>query len=252
MPLIVKGKLIDKSSPVVCVPIVESRHEDIMDAARRLVVKNVDMVEWRADHFEGLLDADALHTALEGLKQILGDTVFLVTVRTVAEGGNADLSEQDMRELLLDIASCRCADIMDVEYFTYTDPQEVVSAIQQTGCNVIASHHDFDKTPSQGVMARLMEEMQKSDPDIIKLCVMPKCMEDVMALIGAVGQFEREYPGNVLMPISMGKLGVITRIAAQAFDSAITFASVEKESAPGQVQYERLLDAMEMIKEYYG
>lgn len=252
MPLVIKGKLIDKSAPTICVPIVERTHEDIMDAARRLVVKGVDMVEWRADHFEGLLNREALHTVLKGLKGIFSEAVLLVTVRTAAEGGNADFPPSQMRELLLDIAGSGCPDIIDMEYFTYTDPITLVGELQKTGCFVITSHHDFDKTPSQGVMVRLMEEMQKADPDIVKLCVMPKTMEDVMALIGAVGEFERENPGLVLMPISMGKLGVITRIAARAFGCAVTFAAVDKESAPGQVQYEQLREAMKLIKEYYG
>lgn len=252
MPLVIKGRLIDKSTPTVCVPIVDSAYEDIMGTARRLVIKDVAMVEWRADHFDGLTDPDRLLSALQGLKAILSDRIFLVTVRTVREGGKADLSEQEMEELLCDIAGSRCPDIVDVEYFTYSNPAGLIEKIQQTGTAVIASHHDFDKTPTQGVMVRIMEEMQKADPDIIKLCVMPKRPEDVMALLGAVGEFERSNPGLVLMPISMGKLGVITRIAAQVFGGAITFAAFDQASAPGQIRYENLIDAMEMIREYYG
>lgn len=252
MPLIIKGKLIDQKSPVVCVSITEQTYDDIIAKATRLVAKHVEMVEWRADCFEGLLDPEMLEKTLLSLKSIFKNTIFLVTIRSVKEGGRLSCDEEDMRELLLDLASKRACDIMDVEYFQFTDPSSVILGIQNCGMAVIASHHDFSKTPSAGVSLRLLEEMEKADADLYKLAFMPEKPSDLFELGKATCEFKASRPDANIIAISMGSIGALSRIAPQAFGSCVTFASVDVASAPGQVSYDKLLPLMKDIKEQCG
>lgn len=238
MPLIIKRKLIDKSSPTICVPIVEENFDDIIFAANILASKKVDMVEWRADFYNNLFDKEERDKLLNALKGIFSNIIFLVTVRTVKEGGNIDLEQNEMEELLLEIARTRCPDLIDVEYFTYANPTPMIAMIQSDGCNVIASHHDFDTTPSRQVCKRLLEEMGKADPDIIKLCCMPKNAKDVFELGIASTDYSESNPNMPMIIVSMGKEGAMTRVIPGAFASCVSFATVDKSSAPGQIEYD--------------
>lgn len=242
MPLIIKGKIIDKSSPKICVPIVERSYEDIIAMATRLTVMGTEMVEWRADFFEDLFDKEKLKKLLGALRSMFKDIIFLVTVRSIGEGGRVSMEEEDKRELLTDIARTRCPDLMDVEYFQYTRPDTLIKDIQGMGVSVITSHHDFKKTPKKSVCLRLLEQMETADADIIKLCTMPQNSGDVFELGSASNEFFEKNPGVNLIIISMGNPGVITRIAPGAFNSSVSFGSVDKTSAPGQVEYNRLKD----------
>lgn len=251
MPLVIKGKLIDKTSPVICVPIVEKNYDDIIAAATKLASKNIDMVEWRADYFDALLDEEERNKILSALKSILRSNIFLVTVRTKKEGGEAILEQDEMEKLLLSIARTRCADAIDVEYFTYANPQPLIATIQSGGALVIASHHDFEKTPSKNVCYRFLEEMGKADPDIVKLCVMPNDNSDVFELGLAGAEFNSKYPQIPTVIISMKDIGVITRIVPGAFSSCISFGAVGKTSAPGQVEYNSLKELIEVTGAFY-
>lgn len=251
MSLIIKGKIIDENNPRICIPIVERSYEDIIARATALTVKRVEMVEWRADFFEDLFNKDELTKLLGALRSMFKDTIFLVTVRTVEEGGQVAMDEDDRKSLLMDIASTRCPDLMDVEYFTYTRPEEIIKDIQSKGIGVIASHHNFNKTPKKSVCLRLLEQMESADPDAIKLCTMPLRSGDVFNLGGAADEFISERPGQPMIIIAMGNHGVITRIAPGAFGSCVTFGSVDKASAPGQVEYDKLKELVSFTGGYY-
>lgn len=250
MPIIIKGKLIDKTNPICCVPIIESNYDDIISKAIELTRLNVDMVEWRADYYEDLQDEEKLKQILSGLKNIFTNTVFLVTLRSAREGGQLDLDAEDIADLLLLISKTHCADIIDLEYFEFFSPDELIKELQLNGSTVIASYHNFEETPSKQTCIRLLETMAKADADIIKLATMPKSTNDVFALGSAVKSIDSEYDCQKII-ISMGKVGLITRIAPGAFDSCVTFGSVDKSSAPGQVNYEKLKELVNFTKNYY-
>ena len=45
----------------------------------------------------------------------------------------------------------------------------------------------------------------------------------------------------------MGDAGKITRIAGEAFSSALSFCSLERSSAPGQIQLKDATDALDAL-----
>ena len=49
--------------------------------------------------------------------------------------------------------------------------------------------------------------------------------------------------------MSMGSLGVITRMAGEVFGSSMTFGAVGQVSAPGQIPVEKLQAAMAILHE---
>ena len=83
------------------------------------------------------------------------------------------------------------------------------------GVSVIASHHDFEQTPSPEVMKMLLEKMCAGGADIVKLAVMPQNYKDVLNLLDVTAQFREENPDT-----------------APASHSARTKSRVRRDSSP--------------------
>ena len=73
--VIVRELSIGEGSPKICIPIAENNLENIIKAAEQILDSPADLVEWRADWFEYLLDfdktKDVLLTYYEYLRRFL-------------------------------------------------------------------------------------------------------------------------------------------------------------------------------------
>ena len=91
--------------------------------------------------------------------------------------------------------------------------------------------------------------MQQRGCDIGKVAVLPHDPGDVLTLLSVTWTMADRYPQTPVLTMSMGGLGLLTRMAGQVVGSCATFAMVGRPSAPGQVPVEdlqpvlRLLDA---------
>lgn len=251
MPVIVKGQMLDYGTPMVCVPVVDQKKADIIASVDALVSGGIKMIEWRADFYEALLDEGALKELLEILRDKTKETILLVTVRTSLEGGNVTLDETERIHLLEGIAKTHCADLVDVEYFTYREPTALIHTLQQHGALVIASHHNFAETPSTEHMLSALEEMARGDADVVKLAVMPQKIKDLLDLLQVTEEFHYRYKDMPLITMSMGRIGMLSRISGEIFGSCVTFGSGKEASAPGQLNYQDLEEILAMMHRYY-
>ena len=172
--------------PKICVPIVGVTKEDILAQAKALQSLPTDVVEWRIDWFENVFDFDALKDALTDLRAVLGGLPLLMTFRTSKEGGEKAIDAEDYAELNIKAAQTGLVDLIDVEVFT---GDEIVSRIireaHAAGVKVVASNHDFDKTPDKDDIVSRLRKMQAMDADIPKIAVMPRSKRDVLTLLAA-------------------------------------------------------------------
>ncbi len=245
MALIVKGRLFSKENSVICIPIVDTSYEDIIESARTIAANGIEMAEWRADFFSELMDTDRLADILLALKSIFSRTIFLVTLRSSNQGGNLSISTEELQRFLLFIGQSRCPDLIDVEYFSHVNPQALIRKIQGNGVNVIASYHDKG-SPASDVCFRLLETIYSSDPDIIKLSVTPKSSDDVFELGRGVTLFNREHHSTLAIT-GMGKYSKMTRVFPEEFCSSINFSYMEKPSCQGQIKVDKFKKIRDLL-----
>ena len=94
-----------------------------------------------------------------------------------------------------------------------------------------------------------MVAMQRAGADLPKLAVMPQSRTDVLELLAATAEMADRHPETPIITMSMGALGAVSRLAGEAFGSAMTFANPGQASAPGQVSLEvvnEVLDALHL------
>lgn len=237
----IKNIEIGSGTPKICAPIVGISKEDILEEARKLEGIPVDIVEWRIDWFEDAFDFSKVEDTLKDLRSAIGDMPLLMTFRTSKEGGEKSIEPSDYAKINIKAAETGFVDLIDVEFFTGDEiVREIIAAAHNAGVKVIASNHDFDKTPDKDEIISRLRKMQDLGADIPKIAVMPTNMHDVLTLLTATEEMHREFADRPIITISMSKIGIISRLCGEAFGSAITFGAAKKTSAPGQMDVKDL------------
>lgn len=244
----VRNVVIGAGIPKICVPVMGVTEDEILKEAKQLQQFPVDLAEWRADWYAYGNDAGKVLTVLQKLREILGETPLLFTFRTKKEGGNAEIGLDHYLELKEAVAQSGFVDLLDVELVS---GEAAVSRLVRTahacGVKVIASSHDFEKTPEKEEIIRRLCTMQQLDADILKIAVMPRCRADVFTLLTATEEMYTNYADRPVVTMSMGSDGVVSRLCGELSGSAITFGAAGKASAPGQMRVEKLAQILREI-----
>ena len=234
--------------PKICVPIVGVTREEILAAAENIKSTKADVVEWRVDWYEDIFDFTKTEATMQALREVLGEMPILFTFRTSKEGGEKAIETEAYVELNQNAAKTGLVDLVDVEAFTGDDVvKAVVETAHENGVKLIASNHDFHKTPAKEEIVSRLRKMQELGADIPKIAVMPQNKKDVLTLLAATEEMVSEYADRPIITMSMSGTGVISRLCGEIFGSALTFGAVGKVSAPGQIEIEDLTTVLGLL-----
>ena len=227
--VVVRNVKIGEGIPKICVPIVGITREEILESGKNIGAIGADVVEWRADWFEDVF-------------------VFEKVEETAKEGGEKAIEKQAYVELNQKAAKTGYIDMVDVEAFTGDDAvTAIVKAAHECGVKVVASNHDFHKTPAKEEIVSRLRKMQESGADIPKIAVMPQNKKDVLTLLAATEEMYSEYADRPIITMSMAGTGVVSRLCGEVFGSALTFGAAGKASAPGQMGVEDLKTVLSLL-----
>lgn len=250
MSIVVRGCHIGEGRPKVIIPIVETTESKILERALEFSKLRTDCVEWRVDWFEQCNDTRSVVSCLQKLRVALKDKLLLVTFRTKDEGGEVSLSHSEYLDFINMVIDTDCADLIDIEFFTAgNDIRRLINNAHSSGVVVVCSSHDFQKTPDKSELVSRMVKMQQVGADLPKVAVMPHDSTDVLTLLSATIEMKNKYFATPIITISMGKLGVPSRLCGEVFGSAMTFASAGDSSAPGQISLDAINSVLDSITE---
>ena len=225
---------IGAGAPKIIVPIVGVTKKDIIDEAKTFDSIPVDVVEWRVDWFEHVFEFDKVEEVLKELREALGNIPILMTFRTSKEGGEK--------------AQTGYVDFVDVEIFTGDEiVKKIIDGVHAAGVKVVASNHDFHKTPAKSDIIYRLRKMQDMGADIPKIAVMPQNKRDVLTLLAATEEMVTDYADRPVITMSMAGTGVISRLCGEVFGSSMTFGAAKKASAPGQMGVEDLSTVLGLL-----
>lgn len=236
--------------PKICVPITAVTLKQAVEQAEYMagdLRADIDLAEFRIDYLKDVKKPEFLAKALKEVKEALSDLPLLCTFRTLKEGGETMASEQEYEEILLRCVQSEAVDLIDVEIFRGAELfEKIVCEAHKKNIYVIGSNHDFSSTPAKDEMVSRLMMMERAGADIAKIAVMPRDREDVLALLGvcSIAGTCMDIP---VIAISMGKMGIISRLSGELFGSCITFGSCQKASAPGQIAAEKLREILELL-----
>jgi 3-dehydroquinate dehydratase-1 len=236
-------KWFGRDRPVVCVPIVAATLDEACAVAGQIAPLAPDAVELRADYL-----ADTSPEAIAALLARLAtyDLPILFTNRVASEGGARAQDEEARIAALVAAIESGVPALVDVELATPSAQRDrVLAAGKRRGVPVLLSFHHFGETPPDEELLAHVAAMQAAGADAAKLAVMPRAAGDVTRLLTLCRAIAGGAAGDIAIPLaamSMGALGMITRVLGHRAGSALTFAALTPGggSAPGQLSVEEL------------
>lgn len=248
MALKIKNLILGEGRPKICVPITAVDETELLEQLEEIQKSCFDLLEWRADFFEEIENKESRKQAAELIRQRFPEISLLFTFRTKKEGGERELSEEAYEKLYDSILEARLADILDVELFAGEKTvKTVLERAKQKSVPVLLSNHDFEKTPPKEEMKERLLKMDRLGADILKIAVMPQTAEDILTLLSVCEEM-KGLTKKPVVAISMGKLGLVSRLSGGVFGSAVTFGCAGKSSAPGQIEAEKLMEILELFE----
>lgn len=244
----VKGLRLGEGRPKICVSLVGKTNKQIIEEAKYLKKLKLDLVEWRADHYEFVKDLNRVKELLKQLREEIKDLPILFTFRSKKEGGEKEISIEYYIELNKVVVDTKKIDLIDIELFMGDDiVKDIVTYAHNNNIKVVISNHDFDKTPEQKEIITRLCKMQDLGADLPKIAVMPKSTKDVLTLLCATNEMITEHAKRPIITMSMGDIGLVSRISGETFGSALTFGAAKKASAPGQIAVQDLYEVLNLI-----
>lgn len=240
-----RGVTIGGGMPKICVPVMGHCEAEVLASADVARLCAPDVVEWRIDWLDDLSQKN-VDTILGQLRRKFPATPLLVTYRSQEEGGEGDLEQSSYVNLLSRIIVSGQADLVDVELFSGV-MGELVEMAHHHGVCVIGSSHDFHQTPDEGEILSRLEQMMELGCDIPKIAVMPQSAQDVLILLSATELAHEKHPDLPIITMSMGQMGMVSRLCGEVFGSALTFGCAGQASAPGQVAVKELREILKLL-----
>ena len=241
-PVQLRGVTLGEGRAKVIVPVTGTTVEELVSQTTTLVGVKFDIIEWRVD----FLDVAPSPTAV--LEAAAQGRPILFTFRTHHENGNKPITSEEYRDLNIAVIDSGLVDAVDVEHhFERAVGDAIIAAAKNAGVPVVGSLHDFTATPPAEDLVRRLVEMQERGCAVAKAAVMPKNTGDVLQLMEATWTMTSQHPSTPVLTMSMGGLGLITRLSPRVTGSCATFAMVGRPSAPGQIPVEELQPILELI-----
>ncbi|MEE1113955.1 MAG: type I 3-dehydroquinate dehydratase [Eubacterium sp.] len=233
--------------PKICVPVTGKDREEIIAQTQEALRSGADLVEWRADYFEQIRDPEAALQIVATMTYILQNVPLLFTFRTAEEGGVMPLNAGEYAEIIRWAAAEPRIPIIDIEgNHAEFDAEVLTTEVHTAGKKVIASAHFFKETPKKGDMMIILDKLERTGADIIKLAVMPSDVKDVLKLMDVTAEKDAATD-RLLITMSMGELGRVTRVSGRITGSVLTFGTAGAASAPGQIPVEELRSMMQSL-----
>ena len=186
---------------------------EALKAARRLSSKDVDFLEWRADFL--------------GTGIVESKIPWIVTARHPAEGGQNAMSAHARREALLELLAT--AALVDVEIRSLGGMTRVLSEARKAGVEIIASFHDFQKTPTSARLQALVKQASDAGADVLKIATHTNTPGDVARLLDLL-----EKTPLPLAVMGMGPLGMASRVILAAAGSVLNYGWLHRPNVTGQ------------------
>lgn len=245
----VRGVKIGEGIPKITVPIVGKNDVEIIEEVQNLENAKYDLVEWRVDFYENVSDVNSVMDILIKIRTMIPKVPIIFTFRSKKEGGEKSIDFDDYIDLNIKVIESKLIDLVDVELFMGDKVvKKILNYAHKNDVKVIISNHDFEKTPSKDEIVRRLVNMIKIGGDIPKIAVMPQNQDDVLTLLSATNKIKEKYKDRPIITMSMGQLGLISRLCGQLFGSDLTFGSAGKVSAPGQIDTRDLDLVLNLLK----
>lgn len=212
--------------PAVCAVAAGSPGKRKIKKAKAL---GADMVEIRVDTFRKRDAVKIKKLFIEAKKQGLPS---ILTVRSAKEGGRFFIDEKERLALFRELTPF--SDFVDVELGEIGIIKEVTRIAKRFRKKTIVSYHNFKMTPDEKTLLRVAKKAKRAGASIVKIAALVKKREDLKTLVSVLLKEKNS------IVIGMGKKGAASRVFFPLIGSLVTYGSIDRKTAPGQLPLKEL------------
>lgn len=183
---------------------------------------------------------------LDGMKIVkedIGD-IFSASSNLIATCRPGEMDDEERAEFLIEAIESGAA-YVDIEVESRKLYREkIIEKARGRGCKVIISYHNFERTPSDEDLERIMELCVRLGGDVVKIACKSNSPSDNARLLGLLGKRKN------LIIIGMGEIGRITRVVAPLLGAPFSYASLSDNlaTAEGQLDLDHLRRLVEELR----
>ncbi|HEY0887195.1 MAG TPA: type I 3-dehydroquinate dehydratase, partial [Ramlibacter sp.] len=173
--------------PAICAPLVGRTREQLLAEVAAVAAKKPDLLEWRVDFYDGIADTKDVVDLAGRIEAAAGGIPLLFTRRSSREGGEP-IPLIEPQVIALCGAVCASGHVQLVDYEMSNTPDEVCEMRERSraaGVQLVLSFHDFHGTPPLEELRGKFALAEQLGADVAKVAVMPREMDDVLALLTA-------------------------------------------------------------------
>jgi 3-dehydroquinate dehydratase-1 len=220
----------------ICVSIAAENPENLREKINKAFSYGANYIEIRFD-FLNLSDMEQTLKIAENVRE---KAIF--TLRTSTEGGKFKGDNND-RMMWLEKLSIAKPMLVDIEYNTIKDNDDLANYLKKQKIPTLVSWHDFEKTPPKAQLTDMLKKMRIYS-NHIKIVTTAINIIDALRILDL---YENATESN-LIAFSMGEAGIISRIMCPIIGrSPFTYAALEKSIAPGQLTIKQMRSIYDKI-----
>lgn len=249
----IKGVKLGEGRPKTIISLMGAQVDENIELIAKGIESGVECFEWRCDFAADVHDPQKMAEHSKEIGKALPNNPYLFTFRSTSQGGQLTIPVEEYVALNKAIIEAEAVDLVDIEtWIGDAAVLELVECAKKHNVKTVISYHNFAGTPSVEWMVNLLTHMADLGADIPKIATMANSAQDALKLLAATEEMSHIHSDKPLLTMAMGREGSITRLAGELFGSAITFCSLEKASAPGQVQVKQAIRIMDDLHEVFA
>lgn len=223
------------NTPKLCIPVTGTTIEELVSNAKA-AQQAADCIEIRADAVESLAP-DQVAVIRKACHK---ETIF--TCRHSSEGGFNKITETTRHDILQAAIDAKF-EYVDIELKTF----EARGFTVTKPTKLILSFHDFLETPTYWDLTKIIDDMKSFHPDVMKIATMVNSEKDVVTLTRVL---VNKLPHDQMIVLGMGEHGRITRLMQPFLGGYLTYVSLDKATAPGQIDIKTFQDLYKTISSF--
>ena len=209
----------------------------------RIDYESCDILEIRYDFF----DESEWPTLASRVRKIAPKAIQLGTIRLKRDGGTFPNARAIERPALWKkiFAAADVPEWLDLERDCLHDYNELREITDTRGVNILISEHNFTRIPNDLELKNYLTDVKRVKADGIKIAAMSNSDDDCTRLY----KFAKKAKGfKFIAAFGMGETGKISRIWSLKEGANLTYGSIGKAAAPGQIDVALMRKAIDRLE----
>ena len=209
----------------------------------RIDYESCEILEIRYDFF----DESEWQTLAARVRKIIPNVILLGTIRLRRDGGTFSNARAVERPALWKkiLEAPDVPEWLDLERDCLHDYDELRELATPRGVKILVSEHNFTRIPSDLELKNYLTDVKRVKADGIKIAAMSNSNDDCTRLY----KFAKKAKGfKFIAAFGMGETGKISRIWSLKEGANLTYGSIGKAAAPGQIDVGLMRKAIDRLE----